>query len=483
MKKLAFTLALLSGAAAFAADVDVDFAKITGKINPKLHSSGWGPRIYPRAIENDDAKISALGMYASRTHDWALINPGQRLCDTHHIFPVDLDHLDPKDPRNYFFGPTDYSLTLTKNIGHKIFYRLGTSIEHTTDRHFNALAPKSYERYAEILAGIMRHYLKGWANGFEWSDDFDGWEIWNEPDGITNCWVLRDCNEPDWKKKCEIHRDEFIKFFVTVLKRLKSEFPDQQIGGPALCWADLDYIGRLLDACQAEGIAPDFISWHGYTQDPVDCVARFTKVRELLDTKGFPKTRMIFNEWHYIRTWDGIHGRNSTVAAIKRAHEGPTGHLNIDSAAMNVSMLCRFQDSPMDEAFYYGCAVSGNWGYQNQMRQLNKCWYSMKLFGDFVKNADDKVAFSVATNLPTVTACAAWAKDKRSASIVVVDYRGKKGKLNIGVKGLDGVQRLTAQILDHTRDLAPLPVTWDGNGFTLTREDENSAAFLVTLEL
>ena len=73
-----------------------DFTKATGKIRPALHSSGWGPRSYPRSIQNDDEAIKALNMAYARTHDWALVNSGQRVIDYQYIFPL-IDK-DPKDP-------------------------------------------------------------------------------------------------------------------------------------------------------------------------------------------------------------------------------------------------------------------------------------------------------------------------------------------------------------------------------------------------
>ena len=96
-KMIASAILCVAAIAAGAADVTVDFSKPTGRINPQLHSSGCAPRLYPRAIRNDDADIKAMGCYATRTHDWALWNQGQRIVDTHFIFP--LMHLDPTDPK------------------------------------------------------------------------------------------------------------------------------------------------------------------------------------------------------------------------------------------------------------------------------------------------------------------------------------------------------------------------------------------------
>lgn len=478
MKQLACALALLSGVSALAADVTVDFAKPTGTVNPLLHSSGCAPRLYPRAIRHDDADIRAMGFAATRTHDWALWNNGQRIIDTHFIFP--LMHLDAKDPKNYFFKATDEVLKLSRDLGLKIFYRLGPSIEHTEGVHFNVLDPEDHEKYAEVLAGIMRHYLKGWADGFSWADAFQGWEIWNEPDGISNCYVIPGCAETDLRKRAAIHQTRFCKLFATVLKRLKSEFPDQQIGGPALCWANEAYFRELLQACTDAGVAPDFVSWHGYTSDPDGLLDSVAKMRTLLDSLGFVKTRTNINEWHYIRTWNGIHGRDSAPVAIRRAQTGPAGHVNIDSAAFNVYFLSKAQETRLDEAYWYGSAPTGNWGWLNGDGTHNKCWYSMKLFGDFVRAAQTKVETKVDAKQKTVAAIAGLSADGRTASLVVVDYRGQNEKLRVKVKGLDGVKDVSAVVLDHTRDLTVIPVDCRNGELVLSRLDENSAAYLVT---
>ena len=48
--------ALVAGAA----DITVDFSKTTGRIRAELHSSGCAPRLYPRAIRNDENSAAYL---------------------------------------------------------------------------------------------------------------------------------------------------------------------------------------------------------------------------------------------------------------------------------------------------------------------------------------------------------------------------------------------------------------------------------------
>ncbi|CAJ0596498.1 unnamed protein product [Cylicocyclus nassatus] len=84
--------------AAFAKDgrFQADFSRKARDVRPALHSSGWSPRLYPRKLVNDDAAIKALRMTYTRTHDWALVNSGQRLVDTWPRLPADASR--PEGP-------------------------------------------------------------------------------------------------------------------------------------------------------------------------------------------------------------------------------------------------------------------------------------------------------------------------------------------------------------------------------------------------
>ncbi len=465
----------------------VDFTKETGKIRKELHSSGWTPRSSPRAIQNDDDAVRALNMTYARTHDWALVNSGQRVIDYQNIFP--LFDKDATDPSNYFFDATDHLIGLSRNLGLKIFYRLGTSIEHTGNIHFNAAVPKDFDKAAEIFAGIIRHYNKGWANGKKW--DIKYWELWNEPDGITNMWCdpLDDrewgkdpeadaiYNEKRWKRL----QAEFVKFFVICVKRIKSEFPDVKVGGPALCWLNQDYFRAILQACKDAGVAPDFISWHYYGADPDRMVNDAEAARKMCDEFGFKKCELIINEWHYILTWDGIHGRNSTPAMVKRALDGPTGHNKIDSACFTLTSLSKFQTSKLTQAYYYGCSHQGNWGYMDEYKQFNKNWYACKLFGGIVR--DFPAMCASASAKATVTTLAARSADGRKLAVLVTDYRGSDQVLTVAVKGAEKAKCVSAVVLDDTRDNFPCDVSWRNGVVTLVKPDKNSSAWLVTFEL
>ena len=469
-----------------AGEIAVDFTKETGKLNPALHSSGWTPRAYPRSISDDDEAVRSMNLTYARTHDWALFNPGQRVVDYQYIFP--LMNKDPKDPSNYCFGPTDHLLQLSRNVGLKTFYRLGTSIEHTGKIHFNAAVPEDFDKVAEVFAGIVRHYNKGWANGKNWNIEY--WEIWNEPDGVTSMW----CDPEDtreWGKdqaadtayenaRKKRLQASFVKFFVKCLKRLKSEFPEIKVGGPALCWLDQDYFRDIFKACKEAGVAPDFISWHYYGPYTNAMIYDGDRARKLCDEFGFTKTELIINEWHYILTWKGVHSRNATPEQIRRALDGPTGHNNIDSACHALTVLEKLQFSKIDQAYYYGCSHDSHWGYMDQYRVPNKIYYAMKLFGSIVR---DYPTLCGLTTDDTLTAMGLKSKDGRKVSALVTDYRGTNQVIKVSVKGAERAKRVSAVVLDNTRDLCPVDVKWSNGELTFVKEDKNSAACFITFEL
>ena len=456
-----------------------NFAAETGTIRPELHSSGFGPTICSLTAQAL-ADVKSMNMKYARTHDWALINPNQRVCDYFHIFP--LMHLDAKDPKNYCFGPTDYLLKRTREeAGLEVFYRLGTSIEHSGNKvHFNSVVPEDFDKVAEIFAATVRHYNRGWANGFEWGIKY--WEIWNEPEGYTSMWCLPEGTAGLDKEQLEAvraeYRAKFVKFFVTVLKRIKGEFGDTvKVGGPALCSYNVVWLNDLLAGCRDAGVAPDFISWHGYANDPMRYAKEAEMGRQLCESYGFPKCELILNEWHYFGenyTWDEMQ-RCSDPKVKARIWEGPDGHNGIRSACFVLAALSNIQRSKLDQAYYYGCRHSGSWGFKDDMQRKYKVYYALKLFGDIVKGY---TTICDSTSEGTVTTFAVKNAAGKKA-LLVVDYGGSSRKLSVDVKGVSAGAKASCTLLDYHHDLESHTAEFADGRLSLVKPDFYSAAFLV----
>ena len=467
------------------AAVKADFTKAVRPMRPEIHSSGFGPTICSQTPE-DLAAIRAMGFKAARTHDWALVNANQRVCDYFHIFP--LMHLDPKDPENYHFGPTDYLLKRTREeAGLDVFYRLGTSIEHSGNvPHFNARIPEDFDKMAEIFAATVRHYNRGWADGFEWEIKY--WEIWNEPDGPM-MWCLPDGDEgkgttaeeraADRKARDAKRRALFVEFFVKCLKRLKDEFGDTiKVGGPALMNCDEVWLNDLFSACRDAGVEPDFISWHGYLRDPAKYVNDAGMARRLCDSYGLTKCELIVNEWHYIPKGFGWEYITSSVPALRsRIWDGPYSLNGIESACFVLTTLANMEHSELDQAYYYGCAHVGPWGYMDyDTKEKYKVYHALRLFGDIVRDYDT-ICASVSSGSLSVFAASGGGGRRKGA--LVIDYGGMDDVISFGVAGVPADAKASCLLLDNTHDLVPWPVTFKDGTLTLRKTDCYSAAFFV----
>ena len=475
-------IAALGGAsmAVSAATCRVDFSKDIGKLRPELHSSGFGaPVCSCPEWRLDD--IRAMNFKAARTHDWALINAGQRVCDYFNIFP--LVRLDATDPANYHFAPTDYLLKRNREeLGLDILFRLGTSIEHSGPKvHFNAGIPEDFDKVAEIFAGTVRHYNRGWANGFNWNIRY--WEIWNEPEDGGTMWRLPEgaLATVDAGARDARRREMFVEFFVKCLKRLKAEFPDIKVGGPALLgvkWASEEWLRSILAGCRAAGVAPDFISWHAYRVEPREMIDDAALARRICDEYGFDKCELVLDEWHFLGEYTFDDFSSNSEISRRRVWEGDGSHNGIDSSCFNLSFLSLAQTSALSQAYYYGCRHEGLWGYMDAQKRKFKVFYGLKMFGEFVRNFD--ILCEASSDNDGVTVIAARnAQTPAVVGAIITDYRAGARELAVEVKGVPKHAPAYLWAHDKTRDFECVPARFIDGRVILPKADAGSAAFLL----
>ena len=350
----------------------VDFASPLGPVKELNGTNLWSK--FSLASFQDGNSIAQNARFSTvRLHDCPWDNNGQRLVDVHQIFG-NLN-ADPADPSNYYFAPTDDYLQRIVESGPKLIYRLGSTIEHTQNHYFTG-PPADPEHYAEICAGIIRHYNKGWADGFHWNIDY--WEIWNEPDLVPQMWKTG-----DFQTYCD--------FYVTVAKRLRKEFPTIKIGGPAITHANLEKIGQLAETCRKSGAPLDFCSWHCYAARPEDLLDPPAKVRKILDERGFSQTELHLNEWHYFPApWPEVHGTAGGVQRRLWWRGAPEGINGYDAAGFVGYVLTRWQETPLDLANYYATGLD-NWGLIGPDGDIRKPYYTFVAFADFFEQAPTRV--------------------------------------------------------------------------------------------
>ena len=469
---LAATLGVLMSASSFAQNAptvkpaenfasnvkySVDFTKKTGEIRPINGINLWTKLSY-ETLENRQDVAEACRFSTVRLHDAPWDNNGLRLVDVHQIFG-NLK-ADANDPDNYYFEPTDDYIANIRKGGAVPIYRLGTSIEHTARKYF-AKKPEDMEHYADICAGIVRHYNAGWANGFEW--DLPYWEIWNEPNIIPQTW-----DDTDWNAYCQ--------FYVIVAKRLRKEFPNIKIGGPGLAGNDYNLIKQLADLCKKEGAPLDFVSWHYYANDPSQLLDPPAKMRELLDEAGFPDAELHINEWHYFPTrWDVVHGTNGGDAAKRELGTSPTGLHGAESAAFVDLILTRWLDTPLTMSNYYAFGLE-TWGLIDVYGKLRPVYYAHKFFGELRFEAPIRVETKDPGEWVSVLGSTNESGDAKRLLVAV--YKQEDAQtIEIALNGVPAEGEVQVDYVDYDHEIASETVRYSDGVLKLNAQ--KSATFFV----
>ena len=318
--------------------ISVDFSKIVGKVKP-MHSVNNGP-VYKFAADQRITNIDHYrnaGIPYARNHDASFCSTygGEHIVDVNMIF-TDWSK-DPADPASYDFTLTDEYLRVIEAGGAKVFYRLGSKIEHW-EKKYNTLPPADFHKWAVVCEHIIRHYTEGWGDGYYM--DIEYWEIWNEPDIDPDDSTHKRC----WGGTAQ----QFYELYCVAHKHLKACFPHLKIGGPACARFKLDWLDGFFSALKENGIKPDFFSWHIYSAAVETIQERIGLVRQLLDQYGFAETESILNEWNYVRSWN-----NEDWIYSVRAEKGLKG------SAFIASVMCMSQYEPLDNLMFYDARPGG----------------------------------------------------------------------------------------------------------------------------
>ncbi|MBE6392182.1 MAG: hypothetical protein E7042_08335 [Lentisphaerae bacterium] len=346
-------------------DILWNTTKRTGTTIRKLNGGNLAPCITNANASTDIKKsFEQLNLAFARLHDSPLSNPGCRLVDISHIFP--LPHLDENDRRNYDFSYTDdYICNCIKDSNTPIYYRLGESIDHSV-RKYKVDPPADVDKWINICSNIIRHYTEGLWDGFNFNIEY--WEIWNEPDAKEF---------KMWRGTLE----QFNEFYVKVAKELKKRFPHLKFGGPAHTKFNEINV-EFVKYCAANHAPIDFYSYHCYAADPYGWIQETPAlVRKLLDENGYTDAEIHLNEWHYFPgEWARL--RNDPVY---KDHMYNSDMKGLDSAAFLTTVMALWQDTPLDYGAYYTC-INTAWGcYATSTNIKTPSWYGLKAFGEIVR--------------------------------------------------------------------------------------------------
>lgn len=404
--------------------IKINFENTVGKIKP-MHSVNNGP-VISRGVGNAD-KFREIGVPFVRTHDASFFSGygGSHSTDVNYIFP-NFD-ADENDPSSYDFVLTDKYMRDIAAGGSKVFFRLGSKIEHEIKK-YNTYPPKDFLKWAKICEHIILHYTEGWADGFDARVAY--WEIWNEPDcanadGTNPCWQGTD--------------EEFYDFFCVAFKHLKSKFPHLKIGGPAFCSSGNRMERPFLDRLKKENIKLDFYSFHAYKEVPRKFMRDTKYVRKLLDEYGMNETETVLDEWNYVCGWLGDDWKKTIKAEI-----------SIKGASFLLGTMITCQNSPLDHLMYYDarpCKMNGLFDFYT-LDPL-KGFYALKMFGDIYRLENE--VESSADDGEHLFCIAAAKESEKCASITYFDDDDNAAdrEINLELNGLAGSESIVIYLTNE----------------------------------
>lgn len=412
--------------------ITVDFSATLGKVKP-MHSVNNGPA-YKFAVDQRITNIDhfrAAGIPYARTHDASFFATygGEHTVDVNMIF-TDWTK-DPTDPASYDFALTDEYMRVIEAGGSKVFYRLGSKIEHWSKK-YNTLPPADFKKWAVVCEHIIRHYTEGWADGYRM--DIAYWEIWNEPDLDTDDSPNKRC----WGGT----KAQFFDLFEIAAKHLKACFPHLKIGGPATAGVG-KWTEEFLPEMKKRNVPMDFYSWHIYAANVEKICDRIRLARRLLDEAGYTETESILNEWNYVCGWEGDAWIKSLVT-----------EKNLKGAAFIAATMCMAQYEKLDNLMFYDARPCGMNSLFSTDLVCNclKGYYPFYMFGQLYKleqavkvERDSADVWAVAAKGEEQNVMLSYYSDDDSAPEKTVKVEFK----NVAV---DGKVKLEYYCLDETHD-------------------------------
>ena len=418
---------LVVSARAEDAALSADFSVHTGTIRA-LHGINKGPLV-PGGIFDLIKEQGELGIPYTRLHDCGWPNP--YVVDHHAVFPN--PKADPALAESYDFRLTDEYLAAVHKTGAEPIYRLGESIEHTGVKRY-VYPPEDMEKWAEVCIGIIRHYNEGWANGFHYNIRY--WEIWNEPENRPAMWSGTD--------------EDYLRLYRIAATAIKKQFPSVRVGGPAVGasgsfikgeFLPTEFTAHFLTMCRKENVPLNFFSWHCYTADPSELIARSWAIRRLLDSKGFTETESHLNEWNFLpgNSWKPI-TKLGTPSDRELFYANMAG---AQGAAFIATALLELQDAPVDVCNLFHGEV-GSFGLFTEQGVPLKAYHALSAFHALLKTPRRvETQGAAAGKLGFV---AGLSNDGREAAMLVSNFADSRSDVVLNWKGFGWTGGVTVEI-------------------------------------
>ena len=379
------------------------------------------PRMVTLPVQERETRdFNALNLKHIRFHDAPMDNPGFNVLDIHRIFP--LLHQDENDPRNYVFGQTDDYMSSIADSKAEIDFRLGETIDHTFKARLIGV-PEDIEKWARVCRNIIGHYKNG---------EMDGMHL-----NITRVSVWEEANNP---KLFAGTVEDFAKMFCAIYRLLKKDFPDIEVGGPAVTAKGTDFMDQFITHCKAQGVVPDFLSVTHYHRTLEIFEQKLAPYFEILKKHNLDNTPLSIVEWHYgVNDW------------AKEAYVTENGFDSAESAAFSTMLLTHLMDLPQIDAAYYYSWGTYHWAVYNRRADgfpLLPVYYGLQFFQRLAAECPQRLHVTVDSPAPVKVLAGKTAEGKTRLLVSCFDCEDQKIRIvcpEMAEATLTAVSSMTAQ--------------------------------------
>ena len=234
---------------------------------------------------------------------------------------------DPSDPASYNFEATDIWVSQMQSLGADVLFTIASEIPG------NKKPVEDLEKYEQVVEHIVRHYVQGWAGGFE--NAATHWEFGDQPDFGT----LHFSGTPE----------QFYEMYAAAARAVKRVDPNLKFGGPCVAFPlnEGPFREGFLDYIKQHSLPLDFLSWMWYgdnSRDPLDFRRIAAEVRAIVDKHGFSDAELLLSYW----SMTGI----------------PTAKFeDADNAAFIAAGAIYMQDSEVDKAIFFRADTGADFHY------------------------------------------------------------------------------------------------------------------------
>jgi len=280
---------------------------------------------------------------------------------------------DPLDPASYDFTESDRVFAAIIDGGFIPYLRLGNSWG-PTDNYTPPLPriPENFENWALAAVEVVRHYTDTLLWGNETKLKYV--EIWNEPN-----------SQAFWNGTVE----DFCRLYSRTSVFLKNEFPELSIGGPGFSpkvFADPNgkYMPlKFLTYIRDNDIPLDFVSWHIYTNEPLEFESAALYYDSLAQSLGLSDVEFHNTEWSTLAALE-----NPQYEALKTGGLGAsivTGiWITMQDVPLKVATIYRGNEPLEQVPVSYNFGLFDTTGAPRRMALAMDLWGRMGLFPERV---------------------------------------------------------------------------------------------------